>query len=172
MSWKVLSTIEPIISTSDAYFYLCLSIAFVAFSVLEANFCTLLAGAFFLITGLFFLFVVIFPERSKRGIRILDDAFEYAQTFKVQKVMRFQDISMIEASSFESSETGERDIMLKISTENSMVIVFEKDLRRTGLLERLEVFFPIDQMEMERARGFERKWYDFLAVKYFVVFAL
>lgn len=171
MNWKVLSTIEPVVSRRDAYFYFCFSAVFSAFSLLGATHLYLLAGGvLFLIAGSLFLFVIVFPDRSMRGIRILDDGFEFASMFKLRETMQFQDICLIEASSFESPETGEREIMLRIRSASSTVIVFEKDLLRTGLLDRLEEAFEFDQSQMALALNIKRNWYEFFSVKYIAVF--
>jgi len=171
MNWKVRSTIEPVIARRDAYFYFCLSVAFSAFSFFGSpHLYLLVGGVFFLITGLLFLFVIVFPERSMRGIRILDDGFEYANTFRLRELVQFQDIYLIEASSFESPETGERDIMLRICSASSTVVVFERDLLRTGLLDRLEAISGFDQTRMVEARNIKSNWYDFFSNKYIVVF--
>lgn len=171
MNWKVDSTIEPVIRRRDAFLYFCVSIALASFSFISATtFYTWASTIFFLLIGLVFLFVVLFPERFMRGIRMLDDGFECAWATKARVFVRFDDISLIEASSFESSETGERDIVLWIHSKSSTAVVCESDLFRTGLLERLEAFPGFDQTQITKAINFESSWYFLFFKKKFVVF--
>ncbi len=171
MSWKVNSTIEPVIRRRDAFLYFCISIAFALFSFKsETTFYPLASTIFFLLIGLVFLSIVLFPERFMRGIRMLDDGFECAWATKARIFVRFDEISLIEASSFKSSETGERDIVLWIHFKSSTAVVCESDLFRTGLLERLEALPGFDQTQITKAINFESSWYFCFFKKRFVVF--
>ena len=63
---------------------------------------------------------------------MFDDGFEYCLQFSTAKIMRFEDITLIEAVGFETLETGEKDFLLWIYTSCQKVSVVERDLYRTG----------------------------------------
>lgn len=172
MNWRVTSTIEPTIKRRDAFFLFCISIAFGAFPfIVSTPLFVRISAAFFLSLSPLFLFVIVFPNRSLRGIRMLSDGFEYCFQFTATRVIHFEEISMIEAVGIGSSDNDEKDLLLWIYTKHQRVSVFEYDLYRTGLLEKLEKLPGFNRSAISNALSFQPRWRDCLKKKRFVVFS-
>lgn len=149
-----------------------MSIAFGVFPfVISTPIYVRISAGFFLFAAPIFLFAIIFPKKCLRGIRMFDDGFEYCLQFSTAKIMRFEDITFIEAVGFEAPETGEKDFLLWIYTSCQKVSVVERDLYRTGLLDKLEKFPGFNQSAISAAVNFQPKWRDRFNKKRFVVFS-